>query len=155
MHASIKCDRTTVSRELFARHCNYVLLNCHLVSVQGLCIAALDSMHICSSATYSSLPAKKCDQRIVLCCFSGSGSGTEPARSRWPRDFKCFPHNFCCVSVHLAAPNTPITRPISPQPDELVCDGRATYFSLKRPTPPPGGVGATCNCNFDGYRPNT
>ena len=154
MHASIKCDRTTVSRELFARHCNYVLLNCHLVSVQGSCIAALDSMHICSSATYSSLPAKKCDQRIVLCCFSGSGSGTEPARSRWPGDFKCFPHNFYRVSVHLAAPNTPITRPISPQPDELVCDGRATYFSLERP-PPRGGVGANCNCNFDGYRSNT
>ena len=143
MHASIKCDRTTVSRELFARHCNYVLLNCHLVSVQGSCIAALDSMHICSSAAYSSLPAKKCDQRIVLCCFSGSG--TEPARARWPGDFKCFPHNFYRVSVHLAAPNTPITRPISPQPDELVCDGRATYLSLERPTE--GGI--NCSCNFD------
>ena len=139
MHATVKCDRTTVSRELFARHCSYVLLNCHLVSVQGLCIAALDSMHICSSAAYSSLPAKKCDQRIVLCCFSGSGRGTEPARARWPGDFKCFPQYFCCVSVHLATPNTPITRPISSQPDELVCDGRATYFSLERPTPPGGG----------------
>ena len=35
MHASIKCDRTMVSGELFARHYNYVLLSCHLVSVQG------------------------------------------------------------------------------------------------------------------------
>ena len=33
--------------------------------------------------------------------------------------------------MHLATPNTLITRPISPQPDELVCDGAArSQYSL-------------------------
>ena len=72
MHASAKCDRTPVSRELFARHCNYVLLSCHLVSVQGLCIAGSDSMQDCNSAAHPSLSTEKGDQCIFYVAFPGA-----------------------------------------------------------------------------------
>ncbi len=148
MLAPVNCDRTLVSKELFARHSNYVLPRCNLVSVQAECIAALDSMPRLQFCRRLKLTNEKCDHSSVLCCCSGSGS--EPAPTPWPRDFRCFPPYFRDVSVHLATTNTSIRSPVSPWWDALAYVGRATYLSQERP---PRGI--NWSCNFDGYRSNT